>query len=300
MTQGKFSFCISTRNRCDHLIITLKSLVDDGQINQNQIFIVNDCSTDETAEKISSQFPDIHVVSNNIKKGYIHNRNLLFKLAATPFAVFLDDDANFIGSLNFEAVEKYFDQHKQCAILAPRIYWGLSKPLKVQTIEKVEKVKSFVGCSHIWRLSAWNEIPDYPEWYKFYGEEDFASLQLLKKNWEIHYYPNLLVHHRVNVRSRKKDKDYIIRTRRALHAGWSNYLMFYPNILIPRKLAASIWGQMRNKVFKGDLKAFLGLMLAIFDVILNITKITDGSNRMTFEEFKSYKSLEETKIYWKP
>jgi hypothetical protein len=40
----------------------------------------------------------------------------------------------------------------------------------------VENVKSFVGCGHAWRMKAWHEIPNYPEWFEFYGEENYASL----------------------------------------------------------------------------------------------------------------------------
>ena len=203
---------------------------------------------------------------------------------------FIDSIAKKIGD---------FDEKLRCAVLGFRIFWGLNQPNKIDSNEETQRMRSFVGCGHVWRMSAWNEIPEYPEWYKFYGEEDFASFHLFKRNWEIHYYPDILVHHRVHVKSRKKDKDYIDRTRRALHAGWSNYLIFHPMKLISRKLGSSIWSQMTNKVFKGDLKAFLGLILAIYDLIVNFTKIKGGIQRLTMDEFRNYNRLKETKIYWR-
>ena len=74
--------------------------------------------------------------------------------------------------------------------------------------------------------------------------------------------------------------------------------MFYPIKLIPRKLAASIWGQMKKKVFKGDIKALVGMILASFDLIINFTNRNKGKCRLTNDEFRAYNSLEETKIYW--
>ncbi len=151
---------------------------------------------------------------------------------------------------------------------------------------------------HIIRTSAWHQIPNYPEWFKFYGEEDFASFHLFKKGLEVHYYPDILIHHRVDIKSRKKNKDYIQRTRKSLRSGWYLYLMFYPLNVILRRLVYSIWIQIKLKLFKGDFRAFLGLMMAIFDLIFNLRKIHKNSERMTSEEFYNYMSLEEAKIYW--
>jgi hypothetical protein len=52
-------------------------------------------------------------------------------------------------------------------------------------------------------------IPTIPNGFFFMGEEDFASTIIQKKNWEIHYLPEVLVNHRV-AKSRK-DTDYQIR-----------------------------------------------------------------------------------------
>ena len=274
---------------------TLKTEFDSGL----KCIICDDCSFDGTSEFIKSNFPNIHLVRNDSNKGLIYSRNLLFDLVTTEFAIFLDDDANFLIKPNYTNLGSHFDEKLRCAVLGFRIFWGLNQPNKIDSNEETQRMRSFVGCGHVWRMSAWNEIPEYPEWYKFYGEEDFASFHLFKRNWEIHYYPDILVHHRVHVKSRKKDKDYIDRTRRALHAGWSNYLIFHPMKLISRKLGSSIWSQMTNKVFKGDLKAFLGLILAIYDLIVNFTKIKGGIQRLTMDEFRNYNRLKETKIYWR-
>jgi hypothetical protein len=65
-------------------------------------------------------------------------------------------------------------------------------------------MKSFAGGAHAWRMSAWRQIPDYPSWFIFHGEEDFAAYEMFKKRLEIHYLPSVLVHHRVDLKARKK------------------------------------------------------------------------------------------------
>ena len=168
------------------------------------------------------------------------------------------------------------------------------------TNQVVQRVSGFVGCGHVWNLKAWKAIPNYPEWYFFYGEEDFASLQLLKKGLEIHYVPEILVHHRVNVSERKNDKDYQIRRRRSLRSAWYNYFIFYPFSIIPKKMAYTIWQQIKNHTFKGNFKATFAVFQAIFDVVVNIPNFIKNSKRLTKQEFVKYSNLPKAKIYWNP
>jgi len=190
--------------------------------------------------------------------------------------------------------------HPNCGLLALRIYWGLEEPKTTGTDAKSEQVQGFVGCAHVWRMQAWRAIPDYPEWFVFYGEENFASFQLFKKEWEIHYLPEVLVHHRVDFKARKKNNDYVQRQRRSLRSGWYLFFLFYPLKFIPQKMAYSLWIQFKYKVFKGDFKALQAIVLALFDLIWNIPSIIKNSNRLTQNEYESYNQLAETKLYWQP
>ena len=157
-----------------------------------------------------------------------------------------------------------------------------------------------MGCGHVWNMQAWREIPNYPEWFVFYGEEEFASYQLFKKGWEVHYAPELLVQHRVEVKTRKNDSDYAQRQRRSFRSGWYLYLLFYPWTIIPKKLAYTLWIQIKTKMLKGDGRATKGLVLALWDVFIHIPRLLKESNRFTSEEYQKYSNLEPTKIYWRP
>jgi GT2 family glycosyltransferase len=185
--------------------------------------------------------------------------------------------------------------------LALRIFWGLEEPKNQLSNESSSRVQSYVGCGHVWRMTAWRTIPNYPEWFKFYGEENFASLQLFKKNWEVHYLPEVLVHHRVDLKSRtKKNNDFSFRYRRSICSGWFLILLFYPAIKIPRIMVYSIYIQVKTKILKGNFKAIFPLVLAIFDVFYNIPNLIKNKATLTREEYKYYSELKEAKIYWKP
>lgn len=296
----KFSILITTKNRKSDLFFTLQkieSLLDREDV---ECIVCDDGSTDGTFEMVRDNFPKVQLMQNSKSKGLIFSRNRMLNALASDYAISIDDDLHFLSQEPLEAIELFFLTHPQCAVQSFRIFWNKQSPVSLESNQVSEKVKSFAGGANVWNMKAWKQIPNYPSWFIFYGEEDFAAFQLFKKGWEIHYNPEILVHHRVDIKARKKDKDYRQRTRRALRAGWYLYLMFYPLKLIPRKLTYSIWIQLKNKTLKGDFKATLGLLQAVGDVFLNLPKIIRQSNRLTSEEFKEFSNLPEAKIYWKP
>lgn len=298
MIESNISILISTKNRKNDLALTLNKinyLLLDEKV---EVVIFDDGSTDGTYEYVKAIFPQVKIERNTISKGYLFCRNKMLNDTTSDFAVSLDDDAHFISRKSMDSIKNYFDQNSNCGLIALRIFWNLKEPCFTATRDLSQQVQGFVGCAHVWRMKAWHDIPNYPEWFKFYGEENFASYQLCKKNWEVHYLPTVLVNHRVDVKLRKNNTDYCIRLRRSLSTGWYLLLMFYPLHLLPRKLAYSIAIQFKLKVFKGDLKALRAIFLAIFDLVWNIPQIIKNSNRLTQEQYDAYHKLPATKIYW--
>jgi glycosyltransferase involved in cell wall biosynthesis len=294
----KFSIQISTKNRKDDLIITLNQIY--SYLNTTvECVVFDDGSTDGTSEIVKNQFPQIQLLQNEVSKGYLYCRNKMLNETKADFAISLDDDAHFLTGNPVGVITDYFQKNPKCGLIATRIFWGKETPQSIISSEEIQNVKSFVGCGHVWRMNAWRDIPNYPEWFQFYGEENFASLQLFKNKWEIHYVPELLVHHRVNLKSRTQtNKDFAFRYRRSLRADWYNYIMFFPLNIIPRKLLYSIWMQFRNKIFKGNFIIIKPLFLALFDLMITFPKLMKNRNSLTSSEYQNYLKLNETKIYW--
>lgn len=296
----KYTIVIPTRNRLTELKITLENLKFLIEEQNMKCVICDDGSTDGTFDYVTKYFPKIEIFRNEDSKGIHYVRNRLLNKVNTPFALSIDDDIHFISQNPIEIIEDYYKLNPRCAIIGFRIFWSILKPESTYTISSNERVKSFGAGASIWRMDAWNSIPDYPEWFVFYGEEDFASFQLFKKGWEVHYVPEILVHHRVDIKARKNEKDYQLRLRRSLRSGWYLYILFYPWKLIPRKMAYTLWIQIKNKALKGDWKATLAIIQAMGDVIINFPKLLKNSNRLSMQEFRNYSKLSDTKLYWTP
>nr|WP_314835924.1 glycosyltransferase family A protein [uncultured Flavobacterium sp.] len=291
---------ITTKNRKKDLSFTLDKI--NPLINNQSVecIVYDDGSSDGTYEYVVENYPTILIKRNSASKGLIYCRNEMLNYTQADYAISLDDDAHFITEYPLEAICTYFEANPKCGLIALRIFWGLSTPVSLTSSELPERVQGFVGCGHVWRMAAWKNVPNYPAWFIFYGEENFASYHLFKKKWEVHYLPDVLVHHRVSLKSRKNNSDYTIRLRRSLRAGWFLYFLFDPLRLIPKKMAYSLWIQFKLKVFKGDFKALLAIVFALLDLAWTMPLILKNRDSLSINEYNNYQELKSTKIYWNP
>jgi len=301
MEEITFSFFISTYNRVEDLKYTLKHLEPLLQSLKVECLICDDASTDGTSEFLNAHYPHLRLFKNEEHKGYIYSRNFLLTQVKGQYAISMDDDLNFISSNVLAIIKAYFESKPKCAVQGFRVFWGKEEPIAKHTSQIAMQVRNFVGCAHAFRMKAWKEIPEYPEWFVFYGEENYASFQFFKNNWEIHYVPEVLGHHRVDMKARKKNtKDFITRQRRALRAGWYVNFIFLPVLVALRFWFYSIWAQLKNHVLKGHLKILVILPLVFVDLFRNLPRVFNRNYRLSAEEYVRYKNLPPIPIYWTP
>lgn len=98
------SIVIPTFNRKDKLLRLISSLLDSSYpVGQQDIIVVNDRSTDETATAVTKAFPGVHLI-NNLEEGFISRaRNIGIKASKGKYVLLIDDDnvvdRNCIGEL---------------------------------------------------------------------------------------------------------------------------------------------------------------------------------------------------------
>lgn len=293
-----FTLLITTHNRKTELLYTLSQCAD--WLHTATVMICDDACTDGTYEAVHALYPHISWIRHRQRRGLIASRNELKNATTTPYALSIDDDLHLITPNALAQIQSYFEENPQCGVQSFRTFWGLEAPQSTQTHEQPHVVSSFLGGAHAWRMDAWRSIPNYPAWFVFYGEEDFASYQLFKKNWDVHYAPFVLAHHRVSLQNRKKHPDYQLRLRRSLRSGWFLMGLFYPLHTIPRLGLYTLWIQIKNKTLKGDIKGTLAIMQALIDVVTHLPLIIKNKNRFSQKEWLAYKALPKAKIYWKP
>lgn len=57
--------------------------------------------------------------------------------------------------------------------------------------------------------------------------------------------------------------------------------------------------QLKLKVFEGDFKALKAIILALFDLIINLPKCITINSRLSISEYQKIEELKNSKIYWK-
>jgi len=295
-----FSILISTKNRKEDLIYSLHSLYYKIESNNFEVVVYDDGSTDGTFEAVKGNFPKVNILRNETSKGYIYCRNKMLNETKADYAISLDDDANFLNINSLIDIENFFNSNPKCGVIGFRIFWGKNTPLDFNSNEIPEQVQGFVGCGHVWKIESWKKIPKYPEWFGFYGEEEFASFHLFKNDIQIWYLPSILVHHRVDSKTRKENKDYNIRLLNSLKAGWFNFFLFLPIHNALNLFFYSIYSQIKLKAIKSRFYIIYIVLIALIKLIIKIPKLIIERNALSRKQYKKYLKLPEAKIYWLP
>src|SRR4051812_33725473 len=98
---------IVTHNRRDELRRALTSARE--QEGDNEILVLDDASTDGTAEMVAREFTEARLVRTEESYGCIGQRNRGAELARAPIIVSLDDDAVFTSPQTVRQTLEDFD-----------------------------------------------------------------------------------------------------------------------------------------------------------------------------------------------
>ncbi|MBU3681277.1 MAG: glycosyltransferase [Flavobacterium sp.] len=296
-----FAILIATKNRCQALCETLHTLADYIANPAVRVVVYDDGSTDGTYQVVKNKFPTVELWRNEISKGYLYCRNQMLNKIEADYLISLDDDAHFLTEGVLESIQRTFDSQPMAGVLAFRIFWSTQKLATTASADVSQVVKSFVGCGHVWRKTAWDALPNYPEWYQFYGEENWAGLRLFQQGFSVYYVPEILVHHRVDLSARAQDKaSFSFRYRCSLRADWYTYFMLYPLRKAVYFWMYSVIKQLQKIIRQGQFRIVKPLFWALVDLLRQLPKLAQNRKPLTAEKFSNYQQLNEAKIYWNP
>lgn len=110
---------IATKNRLSDLRVAVASALT--QSVPVEVLVMDDGSTDGTAQAIEREFPTVTVHRTEDSTGYIVKRNLGAELATTPFVFSIDDDAAFNSPRTVEQTLANFDNDNIVAVAIPHV-----------------------------------------------------------------------------------------------------------------------------------------------------------------------------------
>jgi GT2 family glycosyltransferase len=189
---------VASRNRRAELLDSLAR-------HQRPVILLDNASTDGTADAVEAAYPDVRVVRLPTNLG-APARNLGVELAETPYVAFADDDSWWEpGSL--EQAVKILDEHPEIGLLAARILLGTAEvedpicrelaesPLPAPPGLPGPPVLGFVACAAVVRRDAYLTAGGFDPVVFFPGEEARLAIDLAAAGFQLCYVPSLVIHH---------------------------------------------------------------------------------------------------------
>jgi GT2 family glycosyltransferase len=200
--KDKVTVVIATRDRCSEL---RRTLIRHRALPEHPpVIVVDNGSTDGTAEMVSAWFPEVHLIALPTNRGATA-RNLGVHRARTPYVAFSDDDSWWEpGAL--AAAADVFDAHPRLAVLVARIELddGRLDPVSKKMARGLlgrepdlpgPSILGFPACAAIVRRTAFLSVGGFNDLLFFGGEESLLALDLVAVGWKMAYLDELTAYH---------------------------------------------------------------------------------------------------------
>ncbi|MGI4729149.1 MAG: glycosyltransferase family 2 protein, partial [Janthinobacterium lividum] len=199
----KASFVIATNNRKNEVLFTLnktKELVKTDPDNY-EIIIVDNASTDGSADAIKSTYNDVIIIENQTNTG-VSSRNLGFEKAKGEYLIMLDDDSNI--EFGLEKALTFMDQNAKIGVLALNVVNG---PYISALWQDGQESVGFIGCGAIIRREVYKKIGGLAQWISFGTEEWEYGLRVTNAGYEVRYFADCHVNHRASMINRSNKRN---------------------------------------------------------------------------------------------
>lgn len=211
------------------------------------IIVVDNGSTDQSAEKFKSHFTDsiIFIQSNN-NVGFTGGNNIGMQYAIDhqyQYCLLLNNDT-FVDKSFLGPLVDYMDQHSLAGVLQPRIHFNhnrsllwnggsffnkllgvtytknYGKPFN-QRMNKIQEVDWVTGCAFFVRTSILQQVGLLAENMFIYYEDVDLSFRIKKAGYSLIYFPGSVIYHIAGMANKKITKG---------KEGFLNPIVHYLNV----------------------------------------------------------------------
>jgi GT2 family glycosyltransferase len=224
---SRVAVVIATRNRGPELLGTLTRLR--ALSERPRIVVVDNGSTDGTAELVRAHHPDVQVVGLRRNRGAAA-RTVGARLVDSPYVAFSDDDSWWAPGALGQAAE-LLDRHPRLAVLAARVLVGPDRrrdpvcdemahsPLGRAADLPGPSVLGFIACGAVVRRSAFLEVGGFHARLGVGGEEELLAVDLAARGWGLAYVAEVVAYHHPSP-SRDPSARRRVQVRNALWSAW--------------------------------------------------------------------------------
>ncbi|HYF14805.1 MAG TPA: glycosyltransferase family 2 protein [Phycisphaerales bacterium] len=210
-TGPELSVIVLSYNRRDALLRTLAHLAADAATGRAETIVVDNASSDGSADAVRNDFPDARVVALPTNTG-VAGFNTGAALARGRWLLLLDDDAWPDAGVVERALAAYDADGSVGAIallpVHPRVH-AVEWPFATTPDDRFP----FMGCGNIVRREAWDDAGGYEEAFFLYRNDTDLALSILETGRRVVFNPAWRVWHDSPVADRKSERWLRLATR---------------------------------------------------------------------------------------
>ena len=220
------SVIITTRNRKEELRNAIESAL--AQTIPLEVLVMDDSSTDGTAEMVRSEFPSVHLERSETAFGLIVQRNRAARLAGGDVIFSIDDDAAFTSPHTVAQTLHEFDSPHVGAVAIPYVEPRKSSVVHQQapSAEGVFITDDFIGTAHAVRKDVFLQLGGYRELLIHQGEEMDFCIRMLAAGYMVRLGRADAIHHLESLRRDLRRMDFY-GTRNSILFAWQNVPWLY-------------------------------------------------------------------------
>jgi len=223
---SRISISIVTYNNRNEIIGVLNSIRHSDDLKEFEIFIVDNCSNDGTADFIEQEYPECKVLRMTKNLGYGSGHNQAIRIVESDYHVIINPDIQFAPG-TIKQFEEYLDANPNVVLISPRVIntdgsvqnlprkkptikfllgglleskgqmfknWRDEFTLANENIVEPIEIDFCTGCFMFCRTSALQNCNGFDERYFMYGEDADLTREL-QKIGKTMYVPQIEVIH---------------------------------------------------------------------------------------------------------
>jgi len=215
---------ITTKNRKEELLQAIASVVE--QRAPVDILVVDDGSTDGTAEAVRGAFPAVRVERSEKSLGLIVQRNRAAELVTAPIIISIDDDAILPAPGIIQQTLADFNDPRIGAVAMPYIDVKFDPKVHSQAPDDAHTwiVSAYRGTAHALRRDLFKRLGGYHGYLFHQHEEGDYCVRLLDAGYVVRAGNAAPLHHMASPR-RDNTRIYTYSARNNVLFAWYNVPM---------------------------------------------------------------------------
>lgn len=232
------SVCIVTYNSKNIIERTISSIFEQTEGVKLDLFVVDNASSDGTADFIRSRFPQVRVIENRTNLGFGAAHNKVLPYLESKYHIVVNPDIILKNNAILKLCE-YADEHENVGLLSPQIkfdngkvqqlgkrnptfrylgsHWFHKGDIPSKTMieycmldcpdNEVREISNATGCFMFFRTEAFKELSGFDERFFMYLEDcDIARRVSESRKYKALFYPMAEVTHLWERGSKKSKK----------------------------------------------------------------------------------------------